>query len=241
MQYRGESRFWFPGKWVGGSCLILGPAVLLAGILLRVRYNFFFPDQLAAYQQEPLLMTVSYSLFALGNVLLVFGVAALVQQIGKSRPFLASSAGILVIAGLIARTFHAGADYLAFQLVNRFGAEEAAAMVGGKAYSAFHIFRTANPAILFGWLILAYSVFISREMNPLCAFCIALAAGMPLGVLKGTTYFSIAGAAGLCLAFVPYGIKMLKQGERVSPLRVALGILAVCAVTALFAVVGQLG
>ena len=35
--------FTFPGRWVGGTALVLGPPLLLVGVLLRVRFDFFFP------------------------------------------------------------------------------------------------------------------------------------------------------------------------------------------------------
>lgn len=38
----------FPGRWIGGLTLILGPLLLLAGVLLRSKFHFFFPDQLRA-------------------------------------------------------------------------------------------------------------------------------------------------------------------------------------------------
>lgn len=33
----------FPGRWVGGVAMVLGPLLMLAGALLRVRFDFFFP------------------------------------------------------------------------------------------------------------------------------------------------------------------------------------------------------
>jgi hypothetical protein len=32
-----------PGRWLGGASLILGPIVLLVGLLLRIQFNFFYP------------------------------------------------------------------------------------------------------------------------------------------------------------------------------------------------------
>src|SRR4051812_15346550 len=37
----------FPGRWLAGTSLILGPALLLTGVLLRAGFDFFFPRPLA--------------------------------------------------------------------------------------------------------------------------------------------------------------------------------------------------
>src|SRR5690554_2819781 len=109
--------FWFPGRWIGGASLVLAPILLLAGVLLRLRFHFFFPEQLEAYEAHPLLMTWSYQLFLAGNILLWPGILTLVRQIDLSRPIWAIWGGMMVVFGLFARTFHGGVDHLAFQLV----------------------------------------------------------------------------------------------------------------------------
>src|SRR5262245_66595609 len=62
--------FWFPGRWVGGITMILGPILLLVGALLRIQFHFFFPQQLAAFAEHPILIVSSYSAFLAGNILL---------------------------------------------------------------------------------------------------------------------------------------------------------------------------
>src|ERR1035437_6618728 len=61
---------WFPGRSLGGTSMILGPLLLLTGILLRIQFHFFFPQQLAAFHQHPMLITASYNCFLAGNLLL---------------------------------------------------------------------------------------------------------------------------------------------------------------------------
>jgi hypothetical protein len=46
-----ESRL--PGRWAGGVALIPGPCLMLAGVLARLPYRFFLPDQLAALHRSP--------------------------------------------------------------------------------------------------------------------------------------------------------------------------------------------
>ena len=60
---------------------------------------------------------VAYGAVAAGNALLWPAVATLAHLISGTRPRWATWGGTLAILGLFARTFHAGVDHLAFQLV----------------------------------------------------------------------------------------------------------------------------
>ena len=205
--------FAFPGRWLAGTSLLLGPVLLLSGVLLRARFHFFFPDQLAAYDQYPVLMTTSYSCFAAGTVVLWPAVSALALRIGAVRPTPGALGGGLVMVGLFARTFHAGVDHLAFGLVDAQGRRSAVAAVAA-SYQSFHIFQYASFAVMAGWLVLAAGAWRSRVLGPVRCLALALMALLPLGVLKGTTPLSIVGAAGLCVALVPLGLATLLDGPR---------------------------
>ncbi|WP_433464813.1 hypothetical protein [Spirillospora sp. CA-128828] len=204
-------------RWVAGISLVLGPALLLAGVLLRVRFAFFFPDQLAAYDDHPMLMTASYSAFVAGTVALAPGVLALTRLIGTQ---MAGLAGTLVTLGLFTRTFHAGADHMAFQLVDAQGRITATQAVAA-SYQGFHIFHYTTFAIMLGWPLLAFAAYRTRTLGPVSSVALALTAALPLGVLKGTTPLSMVATAGLCLAFVPLGLRMLLSAPRPSIPRLA--------------------
>lgn len=201
----------FPGRWLGGASLVIGPALVLAGVLLRLRLGFFFPAQLDAYERRPDLMEASYGLVSAGWVLLWPGVVLLAARIGRRFRELALWGGAFTLLGLFARTFHAGVDHLAFRLVTVQGASAAARTVS-ETYGAFHVFSTLNAAIMGGWLLLAVGAHRARVLGPLRATALALASAMPLGVLKGTTAWSVAAAAGLCAALVPLGVAVLRTG-----------------------------
>ena len=129
----------FPGRWLGGASLCLGPLLLLSGVLLRLPFDFFFPQQLAAYEQHPLRMDLAYTLFILGNILLWPAVLVLVQLIAETSYLWALWGGSLTMFGLFARTFSAGVDHLAFQLVRVEGLAPATKAIAD-SYGAFHIF-----------------------------------------------------------------------------------------------------
>ncbi|MEV0666047.1 hypothetical protein ACIBI3_36030 [Actinomadura luteofluorescens] len=231
--------FAFPGRWLAGTSLLLGPVLLLSGVLLRARFHFFFSDQLAAYDRHPMLMTASYSCFAAGTVALWPAVSALALRIGAVRPVTAAFGGGLVLVGLFARTFHAGADHLAFGLVDAQGRTSATAAVAD-SYQAFHIFQYTSFAIMLGWPVLAVGAWRAGVLGPVRCLGLALMALLPLGVLKGTTPLSIAGAAGLCLALAPLGLATLLEGPRPARRSVArFGIAAL--VVAILGFVSSLG
>jgi hypothetical protein len=137
---------WFPRRWVGGTALILAPLLLLAGVLLKLQFPFFFPHQLSAYAQHSTLLTAAYSSFLAGNILMWPAVLTLTHLIMTRCPGLAIWGGSLTLLGLFARTFHAGIDHLAFQLVRLHGAPLATTTVAS-SYGAFHVVSSLNAAI----------------------------------------------------------------------------------------------
>jgi hypothetical protein len=202
----------FPGRWVEGIGLVLGPLLLLAGVLARAGAGDFFPDQLAAYAADPGRMVLSYSLFATGAVLLWPAVTSLARLIGATRPGWARWGLTLVVLGLFGRVFHAGVSHLAFQMVDTLGLEAAQRAVAD-TYGAFHVFKAVNICIMGGWLVLAIGAYLSKALGVLRSVSLGLAAGLPLGVLKGSSDpISLAALVGLAVALVPLGFAVLRDG-----------------------------
>ncbi|MFB9890773.1 hypothetical protein [Planobispora takensis] len=201
----------FPGKWIEGIGLVLGPTLVMIGVLLKLGHDAFFPEQLAAFAGGPAQMTAAYSCFVAGIVLLSPAVLGVARRIGATHPRLAQWGLGLTLAGLFARTFHAGVSHLAFQLVDVQGLSTAQQAIS-EQYGSFHVFQTINLATMTGWIVLAVGAWRSGVLGPVQSLGLALMAAMPLGVLKGTGVMSIVAAGGLCLALVPLGIKVLSQG-----------------------------
>jgi hypothetical protein len=209
----------FPGRWIGGGCLILGPLLLLAGAGLRMPFHYFFPQQLAAFAEQPERITAAYTMYALGHVTLVFAVLTLTALIGRWNRVWAAWAGALAILGLFTRTFHAGIDHLAFQLVQVQSLEQATQAVDD-SYRAFHAFRYLNGAIMMGWLLLAIGSYRSGTLGLPRALALGLMVMVPFGTLKGTEIRAI-GLLGLAIALIPLGVAILRQGP--PPSRRAIG------------------
>jgi hypothetical protein len=206
-----NNNFWFPGRWIGGFSMIFAPIILLTGVLLRIQFYFFFPQQLSAFKDHPTLMVASYNFFVAGNILMWPAIINLANIIGKKRSQLALWGGTFVILGLYARTFHGGVDHLAFQLVRVQGLDVARKAVAD-SYGGFNIIATLNGAILFGWIILAIGAYLSGTLGLLRSIALGLMSLLMIGVLKGSSLVSVVATAGLCIALVPLGFKVLKAG-----------------------------
>ncbi|MDL2265218.1 hypothetical protein LJC57_02540 [Parabacteroides sp. OttesenSCG-928-G07] len=210
----GESNpFWFPGRWLGGLSLILSPVLMLTGILLRINYNYFFPEQLKAFDENPLLITTAYSLFVTGNILLWPAVITIARLIGLQKPVWGITGGAMVMFGLFARTFHGGVDHLAFQLVNIHGVDAAVETIA-ESYGAYYTVSIFTPLILFGWIVLAIGGYISKTLTLPGSIGLAFMSALMLGVLKGSSVMSVIAVSGLCVAFIPLGVRVLKEGPK---------------------------
>ncbi|GAA4571662.1 hypothetical protein [Planotetraspora kaengkrachanensis] len=222
--------FEFPGRWVEGAGLVLGPILMLGGVLLRVDFDGFFPEQLAAFAASPGRMTASYSAFVAGDVLLWPAVMGVVRRVWPTQMRWALWGGVLVLSGLFARVFHAGINHLAFQVVDVQGVEAAQKVIAG-SYGAFHVFHSLSGAIFFGWIVLAVGAWRAGVLGVARAVALASMSALPIGVLKGTGPMSIVATLGLCSALVPLGVRILRDGPPprwwAYPLTLGVGAVAV--------------
>jgi len=235
-----DTNFQFPGRWIGGVSLCIAPLIFLTGILLRIQFHFFFPQQLAAFNEHPALIVASYNCFVIGNILLYPAVITLANYIGKTKSQLALWGGCFVIFGLFARTFHAGVDHLAFQLVRVQGLQQTQKAVAD-AYGGFNIIATLNGTILFGWLLLAAGAYLSKIFGLFRSISLAAMSLLMIGVLKGSSWVSVIAATGLCIAFIPMGIRVLKDGSAPGFKKLITQVLLVIVIIAILYFLGQQG
>ncbi|WP_128543220.1 hypothetical protein [Larkinella soli] len=230
----------FPGRWIGGISMILGPLLLLMAELLRVQFDFFFPQQLQAFDQHPTQMMTAYSFFLAGNILLWPAVLTLTNLVGLKAPAWASWGGTLVMLGLFARTFHYGINHLAFQLVEVQNLQLATKAVAD-SYGAFHIIAGLSGAIMSGWLILAVGSYRAGVLSLIGAVGLGLMSALMLGVLKGASPVSILSTVGLCVAFLPLGKKVLTNGPIPKRRAILSWTFLILGVTVLMYFFGQAG
>jgi hypothetical protein len=231
----------FPGPWLAGVSLIVGPLLLLTGTLIRLGTPFFFPHQLAAYQRQPTVITIAYAAFLAGTIALWPGVVAVAAKVGATRPGWARWGGAMVVSGLFARAFHYGVNTFAFALVDSAGLSAATRAVS--AYYAYPewVVSSLSAAVMLGWIVLAIGCFLSRTLPLVPAIALALMSGLMIGVLKGSTWASAVEVAGLAVAFVPLGVAFLRDAVRPSRRAVWCAMPPLLLFLAASIILGQLG
>ncbi|MEV6865785.1 hypothetical protein AB0M44_32910 [Streptosporangium subroseum] len=224
---------WFPGRIIGGAALVLGPIVWSAGLLLRYlalhsgaftpeqlerfgRQPFAAPSQLAAYMENPALVTAGYACFAAGALLLWPAFATLARIIAARSPGLAFWGGTLIILGLFARLYFAGVDQTAFQLAEAHGLDQATETVMSTyvdiSYGPWRVPVTASACQYAGMLLLAIGAFRSGTFGLGRCLLFLWAGTLWGGVLKASQLFDgVISNGGLCLVLVPLGIQVLRD------------------------------
>ncbi|MEV7629639.1 hypothetical protein [Actinoplanes sp. NPDC089786] len=228
----------FPGPWLGGISLILGPALMLTGALLRWGVPFFFPHQLVAYESRPGVMAAAYAVFLAGVIALWPGVSMVAARIGETRPGWAVWGGALVMTGLFARAFHGGVNTFAFALVDSAGTGAATRAVADYYAYPEWVVSSLSLSIMLGWVVLAIGGLLSHTLRPWQVAALALPSGLMIGVLKGTDWLTVVELAGLAIAFVPLGVAELRRAG--SPARKTTAPLVVLVIAA-SVILGRLG
>ncbi|SDI55760.1 hypothetical protein [Nonomuraea jiangxiensis] len=218
----------FPGRWIGGVTLILGPVVMCAGYLLRhlstvtaltpqqyawaEAQPFAAYGQLLAYTSEPALLTLSYAVFALGAMLLFPAFVALAQRVGGGLAFWGAT---LLVAGLFSRLYSAGADQSAFQLTEAIGLDHATDAIMKEyvdiSYGPWRVKSWASVGQYAGSLLLAVAAWRSGLFGTARAVMLLLAGGTWMGVLKGASVPDVLVTGLLCVALVPLGVQVLRD------------------------------
>lgn len=218
----------FPGRWISGATLVLGPVVLCAGYLLRYLSTitaltpqqqawaeaqpFAAYGQLLAYASDPALLTLSYAVFALGALLLFPAFVALAQRVGGSLAFWGTT---LLVAGLFSRLYSAGADQTAFQLTEVIGLDQATNAIMKEyvdiSYGPWRVKSWASVGQYAGSLLLAVAAWRAGVFGTARALMLLLAGGTWMGVLKAASIPDVLVTALLCVALVPLGVRMLQD------------------------------
>ncbi|MEV0612527.1 hypothetical protein AB0I81_04315 [Nonomuraea sp. NPDC050404] len=218
----------FPGRWLGGLTLVLGPVVMFAGYLLRYlsTITVLTPEQQAwaetrpfaaygqfvAYTSDPELLTLSYGVFALGALLLFPAFIAAAQLIGGRLAYWGAA---LLVTGLFARLYFAGVDQTAFQITEVIGLEQATKAVMTEyvdiSYGPWRVPVWASVGQFPGSVLLAVAAWRSGLFGTARAAMVLIAGGTWMGVLKSALLPHVLITALLCVALVPLGLRVLRD------------------------------
>ncbi|MQM27924.1 hypothetical protein [Glycomyces albidus] len=217
---------------ITGAILIIGPLLWCLGLLLRYlpgqmglppagraealeTQPFAAPRELAMYAADPELVANGYAVFLLGAVAL-FGTYAVLGRIAAvASPRLAGWGAALLIASLLGRFFHAGAETAVFAMVDMYGPETATdfAMESYQtlAYGPWRIPVWCAAGQYLGIVLLALAAYRSRVLG--AARCAVLIWGgwLWVGVLKESHLLDVTAAAAVCAVLAPIGIRLIRH------------------------------
>ncbi|MFF5211231.1 hypothetical protein [Streptosporangium sp. NPDC000396] len=177
---------------------------------------FAAPSQLAAYVENPVLVTAGYACFAAGAILLCPAVITLARIVAARSPRFALVGGTLVVLGLFSRLYWAGVDQTAFQLTEALGLEQATKTVMDTymhiSYGPLRVPVTAAFGLYIGTLVLAIGAYRSGTFGAGRLLLFLWSGTLWTGVLKESTFLDGVISSGvLCLVFVPLGIRVLRD------------------------------
>jgi hypothetical protein len=202
-----------PGTWISAGSLIVSPVLFLLGEALRSGAGYPFPDQLSYYADHKSLMGISYGISALSLILMWPGVLAVAHLIGQARPGWSVAGGVSALTGLLVNTFHEGVNMMAFRMVDELGAAAAVDAVAG-SYADFYLVYPLVFADNLGWIVLAVGAYLSRTLGWLRSLGLVVMCAHVSGLLKGATAVGVLGDIGLCVAFVPLGVSLLRHRKQ---------------------------
>jgi hypothetical protein len=200
----------FPGTWISAGSLIISPGLLLLGEVLRSGADYPFSDQLSYYADHEGLMGVSYGISALGLMLMWPGVLAVAHLVGQTRPGWSVAGGTLAMTGLLVNTFHEGMNLMAFRMVEELGTDAATGAVAGSYADPYLVYPLVFVDNV-GWIVLAVGAYLSRTLGWLRSLGLFIMCAHVSGLLKGATAFGVLYDLGLCAAFIPLGISLLRH------------------------------
>ncbi len=210
--------------------LVLGPLVWFAALLVRhlgvrtaefpaaeqARFAaepFAAPRQLAAYAQQPGLVTAGYALFALAAVLLSATVIVFARQVGGR---LALAGAALFVASLFARLYFSGVDLAAFELVDRLGPDRATEFVMDSyvdlSYGLWRIPVTASAGSIAGAVLLAVAAWREKALGVVRCLLLLSFGWVFMGVLKEVDLITV--LHGGIVAIVLFGWSAFDSGKR---------------------------
>ncbi|GAA3168529.1 hypothetical protein GCM10010466_68360 [Planomonospora alba] len=224
---------WFPGRFIGGGALVLGPLLWFAGLTLRhlagstaeftseqraffATQPFAAPEQLAAYAVNPGPATAGYALYTAGAIVLCLAVVVLARVAAAGSPRLARLGGALVVVGLFSRLYWAGVDETALRLIGTLGLERTTEIVMDLytdiSYGPWRVPVSAAFGLYVGTPLLGLAAFRSGAFGTGRVVLFLFAGWMWTGVLKRSELIDgVLSGAALCLVLVPLGIKVLRD------------------------------
>ena len=107
-------------------------------------------------------------------------------------------------------TFHEGMNLMAFRMVAELGTETATGAVAASYADPYLVYPLVFVDNL-GWIVLAVGAYLSRTLGWLRSLGLLIMCAHVSGLLKGATAIGLLLDVGLCAAFIPLGISLLRH------------------------------
>jgi hypothetical protein len=229
---------WFPGRLIGGAALVVAPLAWFAGLALRYfglhggqftdaeldvfgAQDFAATSQLTAYVRDPHLVLAGDALFLIGAILLFPAFVTLARLVAPRCPRLAGWGATMLVIGLFARAYFAGADQTAFRLVAEHGLDDTVrAVLNGYAdisYGPWRVPVTASVGEYAGGLLLGIGLWRSGTFGTGRTLVFLWSNTMWMGVLKKATVVDLLSNGLLCAVLIPLGILVLRDRVPAEP------------------------
>lgn len=216
---------------IGVGALLCGPVLWLAGLVLRkvavssakftpeqvrnyTEQPFAAPEQLAAYAANPRLVTIGYTVFLTGAVVMIFAVVSLARVAAIRSAILAPLGGLLLICGLVARAYRAGVEQTAFNLVDAHGLDFATAFVADHyvdiSYGPWRIPVMMSAGQYIGAALLTVGLYQARIFGTGRSLILVWWATMWSGVLKAADWADMPSGMALILVLAPFAIHLMR-------------------------------
>jgi hypothetical protein len=204
------------GRVGGGLALALAPLFLLAGSLLLI--GLYVPDtaqMFAAQQGARSRALIGYDLAVAGVILAAPAVVTVACLAAPRAPRLAAWGGSLALVGLFGPAFFLGVNHVGLEL-SRASDRAQAVAIHDAAYATFTTANLLIPAILAGWIVLAVAAARSGVLGRIQAVALGLTAAAPAGLATGFMPVAAFAWAGMAVALVPLGIRLLRPAAPVA-------------------------
>ena len=199
----------FPGRRLAGVTMVAAPLLLFAGsLLLSSIYDAGGTELITNIDHHRSQGLLGLNAATAGTVLAALAVAGLATMIARRRPRIGRAGGALTLLGLFGPGFFLGV-YFAAAHMNTIPARAAAGHALDDTQSTFHVINLTGPCLVVGLILLAVGAHRAGVLGRAQSIALAVAAVAPAGFISGVLPIAAVAWAGLSVALVPLGLRLL--------------------------------
>lgn len=203
----------FPGRLVGGVCLVAAPILALVGTGLAVDlYSEAGGPFASAMANHPMRGMAGVNLSVASIMLALFVVVVLARAITGTHPRLGRTGGVLTMLGLMGPMFFEGIFWGASRIIVQSPSHiaVAATLINRANVVPASVDNISGPCLFAGFILLGLGAAKSGLLSRWRAAALALTCLLPFGFISGYMVISLVAFLGLAVAVVPLGVRVLR-------------------------------